>query len=410
MKDVRLGRALRGVTLRVRAGEIVGIAGVEGQRAARAGARAGGPRGARRRRAALRSGGGGARGPPRRGPGSRCQRARQPRARRARALHADAASSTARRVEREARARLRPRAASSRRTSTPPRSRSRAATSRRSSSRAPSRAPSRDACPSSSSRSRRAASISAPRERSTARSRGPPMRATRSSSSAPTSASFARSADRILVMARGRIVAELPPDAPDAQLGEAMLGGARRRSRGGARVSERTRRATARRPLPGIAAGWLALALLVWIYGESPREVAAKLVSRHVGDAVRRGAGALQGDAAAALGRGRGSGAARGAVQHRRRGAARGGGARRRHRRCEPAGPGRPAWIALPVVIAVAPLAGAAWAAMPAVLRARFGAHEVISTIMMNRIADAAVALGLAARSRHSRAPCARRT
>jgi simple sugar transport system ATP-binding protein len=31
--------------------------------------------------------------------------------------------------------------------------------------------------------------------------------------------------DRLLVLARGRIVAELPPDAPDAQIGEAMLGG-----------------------------------------------------------------------------------------------------------------------------------------------------------------------------------------
>jgi simple sugar transport system ATP-binding protein len=31
--------------------------------------------------------------------------------------------------------------------------------------------------------------------------------------------------DRILVIARGRIVADLPPDAPDARFGEAMLGG-----------------------------------------------------------------------------------------------------------------------------------------------------------------------------------------
>jgi simple sugar transport system ATP-binding protein len=31
--------------------------------------------------------------------------------------------------------------------------------------------------------------------------------------------------DRVLVMARGRIVAELPPNAPDARIGEAMLGG-----------------------------------------------------------------------------------------------------------------------------------------------------------------------------------------
>jgi ABC-type uncharacterized transport system ATPase subunit len=33
--------------------------------------------------------------------------------------------------------------------------------------------------------------------------------------------------DRLLVMARGRIVAELKPDAPDDEVGEAMLGGAR---------------------------------------------------------------------------------------------------------------------------------------------------------------------------------------
>ncbi len=32
-------------------------------------------------------------------------------------------------------------------------------------------------------------------------------------------------ADRVLVMARGRIAAELPPDASDARIGEAMLGG-----------------------------------------------------------------------------------------------------------------------------------------------------------------------------------------
>jgi simple sugar transport system ATP-binding protein len=32
--------------------------------------------------------------------------------------------------------------------------------------------------------------------------------------------------DRILVLARGRVVADLPPDAPEARVGEAMLGGA----------------------------------------------------------------------------------------------------------------------------------------------------------------------------------------
>jgi simple sugar transport system permease protein len=57
---------------------------------------------------------------------------------------------------------------------------------------------------------------------------------------------------------------------------------------------------------------------------------------------------------------------------------------------------GTPAWLALPLLAAVALASGAAWAAVPALLRARFGAHEVISTIMMNRIAEAAIALGLA--------------
>ncbi len=52
-----------------------------------------------------------------------------------------------------------------------------------------------------------------------------------------------------------------------------------------------------------------------------------------------------------------------------------------------------PALVALPLVTAAAFTAGGAWAAVPAVLRARFGAHEVISTIMMNRIADALVGL-----------------
>src|SRR5262249_33778034 len=49
--------------------------------------------------------------------------------------------------------------------------------------------------------------------------------------------------------------------------------------------------------------------------------------------------------------------------------------------------------IALPMTMAAAMLAGGAWAAVPALLKGRFGAHEVISTIMMNRIADGVVSL-----------------
>ena len=50
-----------------------------------------------------------------------------------------------------------------------------------------------------------------------------------------------------------------------------------------------------------------------------------------------------------------------------------------------------PGFLAVPALLVVAALAGGAWAAVPAFLRARFGAHEVIGSIMMNRIADAVI-------------------
>ena len=54
-------------------------------------------------------------------------------------------------------------------------------------------------------------------------------------------------------------------------------------------------------------------------------------------------------------------------------------------------------WMSLPAVILVpfcilaAILAGAAWGAIPGILKARFGSHEVINTIMLNFIAVALV-------------------
>ena len=50
-----------------------------------------------------------------------------------------------------------------------------------------------------------------------------------------------------------------------------------------------------------------------------------------------------------------------------------------------------PAVILLPLTLAVAMAVGAAWGAVPGVLKARFGAHEVINTIMLNFIAFALV-------------------
>jgi general nucleoside transport system permease protein len=45
------------------------------------------------------------------------------------------------------------------------------------------------------------------------------------------------------------------------------------------------------------------------------------------------------------------------------------------------------AWVLVPLCFAAAILSGALWAAIPGVLKARFGSHEVINTIMLNFIA-----------------------
>ena len=50
-----------------------------------------------------------------------------------------------------------------------------------------------------------------------------------------------------------------------------------------------------------------------------------------------------------------------------------------------------PGFILLPLCAAAAVIAGAAWGAIPGVLKARFGSHEVINTIMLNFIATALV-------------------
>jgi simple sugar transport system permease protein len=56
-----------------------------------------------------------------------------------------------------------------------------------------------------------------------------------------------------------------------------------------------------------------------------------------------------------------------------------------------------PGMLGTLVLLIVAATAGALFAVVPAALKVRFGAHEVISTIMMNRLADAAIGLALGA-------------
>lgn len=147
--------------------------------------------------------------------------------------------------------------------------------------------------------------------------------------------------------------------------------------------------------LAGVAAGWLAFCLLVWIYGASPREMAALLFEGTWGTSY--GAGQVLFKATpllftglavdAALRAGLFNIGAEGqlAVASLVAGIV---GSRL------PAG--APALVALPVAVAAAMAAGAAWALVPALLKGRFGVHEVISTIMMNRIGDGLVGLGIA--------------
>ena len=142
--------------------------------------------------------------------------------------------------------------------------------------------------------------------------------------------------------------------------------------------------------LAGLAAGWLAFCLLVWSYGSSPREMAVLLFEGTWGTSY--GAGQVLFKATpllftglavdAALRAGLFNIGAEGqlAVASLAAGVV---GSRLPE--------GTPAVIALPVTLTVAMAAGAAWAGIPALLKGRLGAHEDISTIMMNRIADGLV-------------------
>jgi simple sugar transport system permease protein len=53
--------------------------------------------------------------------------------------------------------------------------------------------------------------------------------------------------------------------------------------------------------------------------------------------------------------------------------------------------PGLPGFVLVPLMLAAAAAGGAAWAAVPAWLKSRHGAHEVITTMMMNFVAMATV-------------------
>ncbi len=142
----------------------------------------------------------------------------------------------------------------------------------------------------------------------------------------------------------------------------------------------------------GVAAAWLAFCALVWAYGASPSDMAVLLVQGTWGTtygagqvlfkatpllftglavdlALRAGMFNIGAEGQLAV-----ASLAAGVVGSRL-----------------PAS--TPFVLALPITLAAAMTAGAAWAAVPALLKGRLGAHEVISTIMMNRIAEGVVGL-----------------
>ena len=126
---------------------------------------------------------------------------------------------------------------------------------------------------------------------------------------------------------------------------------------------------------------------------------------RHVGERVRLRPGALQGDDAHLHRTRRRARTARRAVQHRRREPARGGRILRGARRAACCRRGSRRCSCLPVYILAAALGGGAVGAVPGVLKARFGAHEVIVTIMLNFIVLALLnylTSTQAARARHA--------
>ena len=146
----------------------------------------------------------------------------------------------------------------------------------------------------------------------------------------------------------------------------------------------------------GLAIGWLAFCVLVWLYGASPRAMAGLVFEGTWGTSY--GAGQVLFKATPLLFTGI-------AVDLALRAGLFNIGAEGQLAVGSLAAgvigahlpPGTPALVALPLAIGGAMAAGGLWALVPALLKGRFGAHEVISTIMMNRIADSAIGLALGA-------------
>ncbi len=138
-----------------------------------------------------------------------------------------------------------------------------------------------------------------------------------------------------------------------------------------------------------LAAAWVAFAVLVWLYGESPLLVARLLLEGTWGTPYGAGQVLFKATPLLCTGVAVFVGLRAGLFNI-------GGEGQLAMASVAVAVVGArvaslPSLVALPLLVLVGALAGGAWAVVPAVLRARFGAHEVIGTIMMNRVADSAI-------------------
>ncbi len=141
-----------------------------------------------------------------------------------------------------------------------------------------------------------------------------------------------------------------------------------------------------------LGSAWIAFDLLVWGYGESPRHVAWTLFEGTWGSAY--GIGQVFYKATPLLFTGA-------AIDLALRGGLFNIGAEGQVAIASFAvgaigailPPSISSFVAVPLLILVAIVAAALWGTIPAILRGRFGAHEVISTIMMNRIASLLIGL-----------------
>lgn len=158
-------------------------------------------------------------------------------------------------------------------------------------------------------------------------------------------------------------------------------------------TSSRTRGAIA--AFAGLAAAWIAFDLLVWAYGESPRELARLLfvgtwgTSYGIGQVLFKATPLLFAGLAVelALRAGLFNIGAEGQITV---------GSLAAGIVAAKFGPTTSPWLGVPAALLVATTAGAIWAWIPGVLRAWLGVHEVITTIMLNGVADGLVGLAFA--------------